>query len=48
MKKDLEEDMYFEKGMLKRMDEQAFSERESYLNRAREGAKLTIPNLIRD
>jgi len=48
MKEDLEEDMYAEKGMLKSMYEQAFSERESYLKRARECAKLTIPNLIRN
>jgi hypothetical protein len=48
MKEDLEKDVYFEEGMLKSMYEKAFSERESYLKRARECAKLTIPNLIKD
>ena len=38
----------YEGGQLKGMYEQGFSQRESYLNRARECAKLTIPTLIRD
>jgi len=38
----------YEGGQLKGMYEQGFSHRESYLNRARECAKLTIPTLIKD
>jgi hypothetical protein len=37
-----------EGGQLKSLYEQGFSHRESYLNRARECAKLTIPTLLRD
>ena len=45
---DTQDDTYAEKGMLKGMYEQAFNERESYLNRARECAKVTIPSLLKD
>jgi hypothetical protein len=45
---DIQDDTYVEKGMLKSMYEQGFSERESYLNRARECAKVTIPSLLKD
>jgi hypothetical protein len=45
---DTQDDTYAEKGMLKSMYEQAFAERESYLNRARECAKVTIPSLLKD
>ena len=38
----------YEGAQLKGMYEQGFSHRESYLNRARECAKLTIPTLLRD
>jgi len=38
----------YEGGQLKSMYEQGFSHRESYLNRARECAKLTIPTLLKD
>ena len=35
-------------GQLKSMYDQAFTKRESYLNRARECVKLTIPTLLKD
>ena len=38
----------YEGGQLKGMYDQAFSQRESYLNRARECAKLTIPTIIKE
>jgi len=38
----------YEGGQLKGLYEQGFSHRESYLNRARECAKLTIPTLLKD
>ena len=38
----------YEGAQLKKLYEQGFSHRESYLNRARECAKLTIPTLLKD
>ena len=38
----------YEGAQLKGLYEQGFSKRESYLNRARECAKLTIPTLLKD
>ena len=38
----------YEGARLKSLYEQGFSQRESYLNRARECAKLTIPTLLKD
>ena len=41
-------DDYSSEGQLASMYQACFGERESYLQRARDCAKLTIPSLIRD
>ena len=48
MAEDIQDETYIEKGMLKSMYEQGYSEREAYLNRARECAKVTIPTLLKE